>query len=55
MPASDHNPVKPSHPAQPVARAHTAQVPPHLVAAKTNGATGRAPVNQSPLPKRSTT
>lgn len=49
MPASDRDPVKPSHPRQPVARTHVKQSPLRVTANKTNVTTvGRDAVRQSP-------
>jgi hypothetical protein len=45
MPASDRDPVKPSHAQQPGPRTHVSQSPLHAVH-KTNTTTGRDPVRQ---------
>jgi hypothetical protein len=48
MPASDRDPVKPSHPRQPVPRTHVKQSPLHVAANKTTTTTtGRDAVRQS--------
>jgi hypothetical protein len=52
MPASERDPVKPSHPRQPVLRTHVKQSPLHVAANKTNTTTtGRDAVRQSPPPQ----